>query len=1735
MASPLSTGGAGTHLESRIVADYLASVLVGGVVRGLPDCVAKSVRVQRAFENEPLDDVIVDAEGADGPRTMRLQAKRVFAFGDNETFNEVMKQAWDTFSSPTFRAGKDRLGVAFGAITGADEHRQTALHWARQSADAGDFSRRLAQRNVGNATMRSFVTEIRVALDKASGAPIDDDTCWRFLRHFVLLHFDFEQGASSRDAAHAIGRLAHALEPGTEGRAQELWQALIDKADVMKFAAGSVNRATLAEEIEGAFSLAGQRRLLPDLQRIIAATRGALDDIRLDIGGITLTRQETIEKLLEATREPAFLEIVGDAGCGKSGLLRILADRKMIGGPVLVLKAGRLPIEPAWEGFARLLGLENDIDTLLSELSCVGSPCLFIDGVDRIASAGEWSLINDLLRAIARSPAAARWSVVVTARVNGLDGYREKLDPEALLCFQSRRFNVDELDEEEISLIAAAHPRLAPLIHSGGRAHALAHRPYLLTRLLRTRVLPSAAPSGALTEIDLMLAMWVDDGGQGETARRRRQDALLELGKRRVANPGRPVRSVGIDPGAVQALVDNDLIREDEATRTVDFVHDIVEDWVLCQVLDHSPDGVPSALVAAGQPLWFLEPVRLHAAWCLERAKDPSEWLGLVNELSAPPLEPRWRRAALSAPLRSTRAAELFVLIAPMLLAGNAEPLRELMVALRTEEVVLNPIYLDATLFPGFDQDGRELLAHYAAAPRHGAWKPFLAWLMPLLPQLEGPLVDETSRVLEVVPRAFQTMDACVLPLFDWLPAAVANWARDWLSVLEADYSDAEAAARARTITTNGGRRSDGRLEDRLRYLLFVAAGGAPDSARSYLRDRATKERHDASDFILANSNLLVTHLPTELVDFLLAVMRRPLDRPSRFRNDWDFDVDRMIEHDHRFFPASHVRPPFLHLLRANPVEGLRLVNGLCNHAVAAWRARQEGRGSTPSAVTICFPWGERTFWGHAQEYMWFRGGSGGPNSIMSALMALEAWMEEQLAAGRNAEDLFRAVLEGNDSMGALGASVSIALAYPWPTLRAALPLVLCPEIWDWDIYRRVVDEGSHVNTMGLPRHRPFLQPVFKRNALPHRKSDVRDLVFYYLFSGDEAIQAAFADRVRELTEKEALREAAESQNDGAVDTLRRDTVQRMLSKANRANWRVEEDPEQHRVLIEYQPPADIDAEAEVSRREYESLTAVMRLSLWADALLKEGRPRSELTLVEALSEAKALDATDLFATARDSNDLLATHRAAAVAGVAAVGARSQSDLDASDLTWCRDVLLRAANMPVGKDSLLIRKSVVIYHPTIYAAAGLAGLVGRDGAVAEDREQLLRLVAHPLHSVVQALFVALQSLWEREPLLCWQAVVLGMRLALPLRSQMPSASSLKRENGEAVWVSNVVDDAIAEYRAGRPGLMPSVPPPWIRSASGSDSGETAGYQRSDTVFLWDFAPIVLFQQPLDHILAVPKHRAAILKLCGELVTWTIDECRPPWADGDDRGGYTPFEWVAGFMEWCAALGALAPKEVDAAVVQPIQGAQEETAMLMMSDFLCGFLSKRFRLDEAPDETSAASWRELCNWVFTHRRAHDAGERDYLARHFGDCVEAILFSLRGRCVIETPWAGMAIFADTVNRWVEVFGTNPRAYLVLLDFLGKAGWGLAPQRTVVWLSGIAEKKRHDARFWDEHGNGEATANLLERLVKEHARAVTDSPELFSGLLRTSDILVCHGVRRAALVEQQLARLAGTARPR
>ncbi len=1729
MASPISTGGSGIHFESRVAAYYFAALLYGGAVLGhLPGSSVSAVKCQRKNDENPIDDVKVYCDLPNGSGRLDLQVKRTLNFGDNALFREVIADCWDTFS-----ANREISNIRFGAAIGTIEKNveidgRKVLNWARHSDSDQDFFERITTPNSASDGMRAFLKCIRSAIETASKVRPTDHDLWGFLRRFVVLYFDFESGESSHSLVEISDRLRYCLSPDKAEQSPALWDALITLADEAKPTAGSHNRETLIESLAGRFQLVGQGAIAADFKRIHDFSQRVLGDIQLDILGSFVPRDDLHASVTEELAKHSVVEIVGEAGSGKSALARSYIESEMPDSIVLALSSRRLPSNaPGWEGFARYLGVNSPITAIVAEISSAIVPILLIDGAERIGAPGIWATINDILKAITDSPSATRWKVLITSRKNNLK-HRHQINFQQLGMVLGRT-EVENFSDSELDGLATHFPQLDPLLSKDSRARTVAKRPYLLKRLAESGF-SLGQGNVTVSEVDLMLDFWKmtsDDEGDPMAAMYTRQEALLLLGSRRLSNLDGPISSLEVNPNALAGLEKDDVIRHDSDLRQVLFAHDIIEDWILCLTLQHDKRGIPQTLTETGEPLRLLDSVQLLGQWKIERYSDHEEWGKLLNTVSSTELQPRWRRAVLSSPLLSARAPSLLMKSKPILWDDSQVLLNELMSALRTIEVDPNPFYLNFPLQPGYTEADLVRMSQSHALPRIRSWQPFINWYLPFLKDLPNSLVKETSLLLETIAIGYDSVP-------HWMSKKISVWADKHLKNLSYGNIFDSGYSRVRTYLHEIGVQRDEKFKERLLSILLRCADGAPQIVSDHLQWISKQDRRAGTEYVIKNSNLIARALPKETVDFLLSVLIcAPSDDDDFFKfGNSISDFNKLgIEEDQLFFSPSHLRRPFLVLLIKDEKEGLRLIRGLCNAAMDKWlEILKAERSVTPLPLILDFEWGKQEFWGHFREYTWNRGMGPGPYSVMSALMALEMWMEREIDNGRDPNELFRRVLHENYCVGAIGACCAILLKYPEKCLKASLPFLTNAKLGDWDIHRCVQDGRTNSNTIGIFNDSFSLAAVARRNISPHRKLEIRSLIPYILLQGTPELKHQLFEKVSSLQSKALDLDFEQDSENPEIVTSAKKRVDRMVAMCSPQNYQFTENVDGKSFTFEYIPPSSLAPDEEFLKRHNE-LSQATSLAEWSEQSLKEGKIKDKWSLPDAIEVAQKYKVEIDFSFGLPPvGELAQRAKIGAVAGVAALVLQHEEH-DTNEFEWAKSVVHEAASMPLDNDGITFPDSFVSFHPVVMAAYGLLSLVGGGNSTKKDRNFLLCLSLHPLKAVKSVVFSHLKHLWGPEPEFCWEMLVLGTRLcAMPesvfLTSSGGYGFQISTERLE--WTESELQKSITALDNCQNSEMPRILKPWkFIGNPDSDAASQKSYACSEYIFLSEQLPTILFSQPIDLLFGKQEHRSQIVQLLSDLIEWTEMRIAPPWDKKGDRVN-TPYEWTNSFMEWCGViLPYLQEHERQELVLSPVRILfHKREGEKLLDDLLLSYVRNHIAIDGVISSNVQTCWDELFDLVLSHPSIELHKSRDFVSSGFGECVVISIFSFLGQPLVPTPWRNAEKFLEHIERWVDNFGHTPAFFSFLVTFFLGPGKAFCSGPASTWISNAVIRNHDNNEFWKNSKNGEKACDFFRVLVNEYASDVKKNGALFDNLVRASDILLKNNVRAAVNLQQRLS---------
>jgi hypothetical protein len=766
------------------------------------------------------------------------------------------------------RAG-DRHCATSRKIDGAY---QDLLMWARQLGSAAEFFARLARPGSASDDMRTFVQTFRDHLRDA-GAPHDDETVWKTLARLQILIFDFTTRGSATEEL-ARDRAAHVLAPEDRAKAASLWSTLTDLALEVAANGGDRDRARLIADLQAKdFRLAGDRRFEKVRAAVAEAARHALADIDDRVGNASLARTERTAAVHEALDEGRFVEIRGDAGVGKSGVLKHFAELSASEARVIVLSPGRTPVG-GWSAMRAQLGFDGTARELLADLTTDGAAAVFVDNLDSFDD-GERRTINDLVRDAVGVPGL---SVVVTARRNfGVDEPSWLPGSAVDALGRAPAVVIDDLSSAEVRELADAEPRLADLLVDNHPARDVVRNLYRLSRLANR---PSSQPTPT-TELDMAEQWWNTSDGRVDAGHRDRARLLRELAEQTL-NGAFSLDVRDKPAAAIDALVQSESLR-DRGNDQVTFRHDVLRQWAIGNLLNADTmalsrlplDRAASEVVARG--------VELAARFALEREADGTRWSAMIGSLAGDAIHGSWRRAALLALVHSDAAGTLLDRETDRLVASDAALLCEL---IRTVTAV--DVEPAAQLFVRSGVDPASIPPGIFM-PTNASWVRLILWLLKLGAKVPAKGLADVVELYSKWSLGNFGSDPLTPNLLKWLHV--------WLVELEDDEKRRDALPRS--YSGQIGYRDAGGLLDRIRTGFLMFCNKVPALAVDYL-DRVAAQEHNrrAVSSILKFRGALAQAAPKQLAELTAKALITPPNERDPYRRRRRDDPFEYIDHE---------------------------------------------------------------------------------------------------------------------------------------------------------------------------------------------------------------------------------------------------------------------------------------------------------------------------------------------------------------------------------------------------------------------------------------------------------------------------------------------------------------------------------------------------------------------------------------------------------------------------------------------------------------------------------------------------------------------------------------------------------------------------------------------------------------------------------------------------------------------
>jgi len=1524
--SPELAGGDGFTYEGHVMAFYLTALLAEASAPGCDGTVVNVASQQRDF-GYPLDDVIIKwKDTSDRIGTTSLQVKRdltISSAESNKNFRDIIRDSLASYQDTSFNDDIDKYGVAVNEIASAKFRDLGFLcQIAVESGDIEHFEQRFSTNGNASADIKAIKEVVYQLLDEFSATPLTSTQKHDFLKHFIIVRFDFLHDGEV-DAHIAEQQIQSQLPTNSIVSPVLVWSHIYELGRESAGKAGQFDRVRLIHELSKVVKLKEGRTFEEQIAKIKELTNTYLHQIQSDIDGYSLDRAGLKLEFTEELKAKRFIQITGMPGTGKSALLRQVVEGYLNSSFVLFLKSDQL-VGKNWSQYAQSSGIPSthNLKDLLVEIQSAGTPILFIDGIDRVDSQHR-PIIEELISLILNDPLLIEWKIVVTLRETGLEPLRTWLGS-VLKQASIGNVTVNKLDDNEANILSTQFPNLRSLLFSSSENVKHVTRTPFFAKVLSTLSLSN--DTSPESELDLIHEWW-KRGGYSATSQKviDRQNALLELAERKVKNLSKPVKRRSLNSNSeLDELNSDGVIRVDTKKPTVDFAHDIFFEWSLLYNLFEADDAWLDKIEAFGQPPAIARVVELLAQQKLE----DSEWSSDINKPKFDELRSQWMRAwllgAISHPQISTYAEQF-----RGKLAENDYALYEkLLVWFQAEKTQPNPLILATS------KDMRT--ATSMAWPSDlMLWFKVIRFILYDISSLPEFLYPQIIGVFSVFQNVTLNADFSLE-----LSSEILQVALDWLSEIEGLEGSA---------STHDWKLVDDipELKDSLRSLLITSTISNPKFIEAYLKNLlALKEiPNNIFKYIIQFSGFTAQKHPELLVELCLKKLlcELPLDKytrrceeTKRTQEYWahlnsipvedrtakqnkslqfrslslsSFSTERVDDSDWNdlsintdflgFYPSSPIKEPFYSLLKHAPDSGLRLITELSNHANTAWRQLHElsDEKLTPLPIILNFPWGSQTFWGNEKEYIWSR-----PfwinNVLSSAFMTLEKWCFEQLEANDDLNEIIQRITKDHESVAILSV-VSVLALEKQCISKTVLPLVTNQKILDLDYYRFTQDiRGSSTPLISYSgkqfTHKKDIDEIKKIYIKTGYKSCLSNLLTAFIFS-------EFSDELKVILNefKNFLPHDYEEQIDNSAVT------EKLLERANfyaeyadKTTYSVQPTENENIVTISHHSPSLSSSKSIEEQRKSVDFLSFNNIAYWAHKSLLQDSIVEGYSIQLALDFIKEHDEPELFEDDCEGWTEKSTRtrmKQNAIVAVATMTLWFRKGLADADLVWARGVINRAVLLPFNSYECSTSEAKLSFHPKIFSSKALASEIRFDPAGDDAKLQLLCTIASPVNEISISALNACLSLYDIDRKLTYSAIFMAVSMSYNyLKYRNCNSEDTEKVKTELQSIESTLTDY---YESDKQFIqLPNCGSPWVeleeekyRPPSNyhlNRSFDAIKWERSDEQWDTTFLSHILKQLPIKDLLQT-DFKEELLGFIESLVNWAIELTEPSWADEYD--------------------------------------------------------------------------------------------------------------------------------------------------------------------------------------------------------------------------------------------------------
>jgi hypothetical protein len=1066
--NPVSTSGIGFKFEHYVQASFLASLLLETPIPFEQELTVEELKFQAKHEAN-TDDLIVRFGQKEKAITYYVQCKKGLQINNNETFDEVIGNAWKDFNSNGFETENSKFIITTDFLSRKDNDDSIlVLEWARTSTDWDNFYSKIKKNKQKGAKLSYFLK----AIDKIEGKKAEHDRIWKFLRLIIIKPFDFLDSAS-KDKEMLKWFIRPFLKQGNDP--QSVLLSILAYIETCNQTGATINKVNADASIKDLFELSNSASIKKELREFLLKSSSQLRyTLHNKIDGFHLDRVPQIDSIMEISGEKTFTIITGEGGVGKSGLAKDYIETIFQSeNGFLFFKADQFDRSSLAHTLSDL-GVTSSFEYLISQWMILPKLVIYIDSFEKLYESSHNEAFLEFLGEIKH---ANNIKIVATCRSFAIETLRIKyrLDKDEIGLV-----NLQPLNNDQLELIGKNRPKLKVII-SNPKLKKLISLPFYLN--IAAQIIDSISSEGQIDEQGFKKALWENivekKGSITLGASRARANVFSNLIIERATQKIPFVKpDTSLDDNVIANLETDGLLIKSPKLDAYAPAHDIFEDIVVTNHLNdlfYNKINNQSFLESVDNNPVFRRVIRL---WIQE----------LIISL------PKEARLFLSDIFNSAKndvaiIDEILIGIlgspeAYQLIKCNAEIfLRENLKLFYKSFMLLKIVFIEPFSGENPERSIRTLGPGWSA----------------LLKILDENYENHKER-FEVILLDLLKHWVCQFSIDDALPIEAEIVAKYCVIFLK-DNSPISRLFPKKVLLEILACVSPVMKEKVEEFIKKAIEGKA---AKTVNLDYDVSVYKDLFKLILIETFRCV---PFYKICPDLVVELAKLEWYSyTSRNEYDTSYREssfgLVKYKYDYFSPSAFQTPFRYLFRYHPKVALHFLIELCNRGIEFYKLSEYFVQN--GAKEIEFPQSDGTvinLLGDGNLWKAYRGQSLAPYLIESSLMAFEVHLLESIATNSIDPDLFDNITSKSNSVLLLSVLASAAMDYPLAFGKKVLSLFKERAFFLWDLGRFAEDTmGSSATTIGNDPY--YTRERYLSNQLKFRKTNLEHLVsklqFYY-------------------------------------------------------------------------------------------------------------------------------------------------------------------------------------------------------------------------------------------------------------------------------------------------------------------------------------------------------------------------------------------------------------------------------------------------------------------------------------------------------------------------------------------------------------------------------------------------------------------------------------------------------------